>query len=410
MPLPSMKCKPDPIVKCLVSMFPRRAFVSALAGALAVLTGCERGAVVIPEKIVAAPSQENGGAANPSIVSIYTWDQYLNPTLLDEFKARTGIAVEVHTYESSDEMLEGLKSEPGKYDILVSEDAYIPKLAGKRLVKPLDRSRLPNWKNLEEKFTNPPYDPGNEFSVPYLWGTTLLAYRKDLLEPSSLSWKSLFDPALKDRISFLDDKMECFAGVLRTMGVNLLSEATPDQISMAADKMVSLVQEGGMRFGGDSGNEVKQHIVEGVSWISMMYSGDAALIAKDNPGLEIRYFIPEEGTTIWMDSFCISRDTTRPDNVDKFLDFMLEPKSAAASANFLRYASPNKSAAPFIAPELLADETINPRPEVLAKCQYFQLKDLESIRMVNTGWRRVMEAWSLQSGQASGKDLEPEEE
>ena len=231
-----------------------------------------------------------------------------------------------------------------------------------------------------------------------------------MLEPSSLSWKSLFDPALKDRISFLDDKMECFAGVLRTMGVNLLSEATPDQISMAADKMVSLVQEGGMRFGGDSGNEVKQHIVEGVSWISMMYSGDAALIAKDNPGLEIRYFIPEEGTTIWMDSFCISRDTTRPDNVDKFLDFMLEPKSAAASANFLRYASPNKSAAPFIAPELLADETINPRPEVLAKCQYFQLKDLESIRMVNTGWRRVMEAWSLQSGQASGKDLEPEEE
>ena len=172
-----MKCKPDPIFERLVSMFSRRAFVSALAGAVAVLTGCERGAVVTPEKIVAAPSQESGGAANPSIVSIYTWDQYLNPTLLDEFKARTGIAVEVHTYESSDEMLEGLKS-----------------------------------------------------------------------------------------------------------------------------------------------------------------------------------------------------------------------------------------AAPFIAPELLADETINPRPEVLAKCQYFQLKDLESIRMVNTGWRRVMEAWSLQSGQASGKDLEPEEE
>ena len=214
----------------------------------------------------------------------------------------------------------------------------------------------------------------------------------------------LFDPALKDRIAFLDDKMECFAGVLRTMGVNVLSEATPGQINEAADRMVSLVQEGGMRFGGNSGNEVKEYIVEGKCWISMMYSGDAALIARDNPELPISYFIPVEGATIWMDSFCISRDTTRADNVYQFLDFMLEAKSAAATANFLRYASPNRAATPFISADLLADETINPRPEILKKCQYFQLKNLESIRMVNTGWRRVKEASSVLSGQAASDD------
>lgn len=395
-----MKCKLNPVAPPT-----RRHFFCSLAlgSLIGLLSGCGDSSKPATQAKSDTPAAEAGdssadaGAGNENIVTIYTWDMYLNQELLTEFQKRTGIEVQPLIYESSDEMVDGLKSEPGRYDLFISEDGYIPILAGKRLMKEVDKKKLPHYKNLDPKFLDQPFDPGNQFTVPYLWGTTLLAYRKDLLQNPSHSWNIIFDPALKNRISFLDDRMEGYAGVLRTMGINLPDADVPS-ITKAADTMVDLVRNNGMRLGG--GNEVKQHLLDGISAVSMIYSGDAALIAKENPTVPIGYFIPDEGATVWTDSFCISRDTTRLENAYKFLDFMIEAKSAAASANFLSYASPNKAAVEFINPELLADETINPRQEVLDKCRYFQLRDVDSARMVNVGWRRVQEAWQEKSGQA----------
>jgi spermidine/putrescine transport system substrate-binding protein len=393
-----MKCNFKPTL--LKSSF--KVMICALA---ALVTGCEKGGTPLgqsPAQPKPAPAEEGGGNSRPAnIVTVYTWEEYLNPDLLAEFKERTGITVEPKFYESSDEMVEGLKSDPGQYDVFLSEDGYIPILEGKRLMLPLELKKLENWKNLDQAHVDQPFDPGNRFTVPYLWGTTLLAYRKDKIPDLKHSWSIMFDEKLTDRIAFLDDRMECYAGVLRSMGVNL-PEANPEQIAKAAESLLMLVKDRGMRLGGNSGNEVKQYLIEGTSWVSMIYSGDAARIAEENPTIPIGYFIPEEGATVWTDSFCVSRDTTRLENAYKFLDFMLEAKSAAASSNFLRYASPNKAAAPFIEKDLLEDETIYPRPELLAKCRYFKLRDVNSQRALNIGWQRVTEAWMARSGQVHG--------
>jgi spermidine/putrescine transport system substrate-binding protein len=359
------------------------------------LTGCDK-------KEPAASVQP----ATPvrQIVTVYTFDEYTAPELIGEFKARTGIEVEFKLYDETDEMVENLKSNPGEYDVFLSEDGYIPLLAAKRMMKPLDHNRLPNWKNLDPQRLDQPFDPKNEFSVPYLWGTTLLAYRKDMIKDPVQSWKLVFDPALKDKVSFMNERMECYAGVLRSMGLNL-PEADQEAIKTAADSMVNLVNNMGLRLGGES--EVKEYLVNGDSALSMMYSGDAVRLAAENPDVPIGYFIPEEGATVWTDSFCISRDTTRLDNAYKFLDFMLEAKSAAASANFSHYASPNLAAKPYIDAELLADKIINPPADVLAKCNYFKLKSVDSQREVNKGWRRVQEAWLARSGQVSNDTVAP---
>ncbi len=377
----------------------RRFFLPlALSGVLGFLTGCgeKTAATSVAPRLVETPQVSAPDAEN--VVTIYTWDQYLNPELLVEFEKRTGIRVEPKIYESSDEMVEELKSEPGRYDLFITEDGYIPILAGKRLIKPLDTGKLQNWKNLHPDHIDQPFDPKNEFTVPYLWGTTLLAYRKDLLPNPKHSWSIIFDPALKDKISFLDDRMEAYAAVLRTMNINL-PEADTAAIAGAADALTKLVAEGGLKLGGD--NEMKDHLINGDSKVAMIYSGDAARIAEENKGVPIGYFIPEEGATVWTDSFCISRDTTRLENAYKFLDFMLEAKSAASSTNFLHYASPNRAANEFIDPAVLADETIYPRPDVLAKCHYFKLKSVDSQKEVNIGWRRLQEAWLSRSGQVS---------
>ncbi len=353
------------------------------------LAGCEK-----KDESAALPPVPAG----EQIVSLYTFDEYTDPELIKEFTARTGITVEMKFYDETDEMVENLKSNPGEYDVFLTEDGYIQLLAAKRMMKPLDHSRLTHWKNLDPRRLDQPFDPKNEFSVPYLWGTTLMAYRKDLVKDPVQSWKLFFDPALKDKVSFMNERMECYAGVLRSMGTSL-PEADQQAIKAAADAMVGLVNEHGLRLGGE--RDVKDYLLAGECALTMMYSGDAVRLAAEHPEIPIGYFIPQEGATVWTDSFCISRDTTRLDNAYKFLDFMLEAKSAAASSNFAHYASPNLAAKPYINPGLLSDQTINPPDEVLAKCHFFSLKSLDSQREVNLGWRRVQEAWLLRSGQVS---------
>lgn len=381
----------------------RRRFALLMTGLAACVSGCgDRSG-----EQVTAPTPDALSAPAPvdeSKVVIYTWDEYLNPELLTEFQTRTGIKAEVVNFESSDEMVDILKSEPGKYDIFVCEDGYIEKVAGKRLAQDIDKKRLPNWKNLDDKFLDQPFDPKNQFTVPYLWGTTLIAYNKKHLPNPDQSWKIIFDPALKNHVSFLDDWPECYSAVLRTMDISL-PDADTSAINKAAGSLLGLVRDRGARLGSD--NEMKQHLIEGSSWVAMMYSGDAARIAKENPEIPIGYFIPREGATVWTDSFCISRDSTRLDNAYRFLDFMLEAKSAAKSSNFLSYASPNKAAAEFIDAELLADKTINPSPEVLAKCSFFKLRNIDSQRALNTGWRKVQEAWNERTMRASNEATPP---
>jgi spermidine/putrescine transport system substrate-binding protein len=380
-----MKSKYYPLIQSLS----RRRFAVLLTGLAASLSGCSDQS----EVSAVSPREEAGKPSAPSDQSkvvVYSWDEYIDPELKSEFEKRTGITLEVVTFESSDEMVDMLKSEPGRYDVFVAEDGYIEKIVGKRLAQPLDKNRMPNWKNLDPKFLDAPFDPKNQFTVPYLWGTTLIAYNKNHLPNPQQSWKIILQPELKNHVSFLDDWPECYSAVLRTMETNL-PEADTTAINQAADALLNMVGERGARLGSDI--DMKQHIIEGSAWVAMMYSGDAARIARENPELPIGYFIPREGATVWTDSFCLSSDSTRLDNAYKFLDFMLEAKTAAKTANCFRYASPNKAAVEFIDAALLADPTIYPSPEILAKCSYFKLRNIDSQRALNTGWRKVQETW-----------------
>ena len=364
----------------------------------AAFTSCEKSSS--PTVSNPAPVEKK----DDQIVTVYIWDKYLSPDLMAEFKERTGIEVVPKFYESTDQMVEGLKSEPGAYDIFLCEDGYIQILAGKRLIKELDHTKLKNFSNIDKPYRNPAFDPKNQFTIPYLWGTTLIAYRKDKIPNPRHSWSIMSDPEYSGKVSFLDARMECYDLMLRTMGV-VLEDADVSQVTHAAEKILGLVRDRGLRFGND--NEVKDHLLQGDSWMSMIYSGDAALIAAENPEIPIGYFIPEEGAIIWTDSFCISRDSRRVGNAYKFLDFMLEAKSAAQSANELHFASPNKAAEPLLSKELLDDPAVYPRKDILDKCQYFSIRSVDSLKEINIGWGRVQEAWLARSGQVSNEKEAP---
>ena len=143
-------------------------------------TGCEKSST--PVAVPAVPAEDQ-------IVTVYIWDQYLSPDLMAEFKERTGIEVVPKLYESTDEMVEGLKSEPGTYDVFLCEDGYIQILAGKRLTKELDHSKLKNFANIDGPYRKPTFAPKNQCTIPYLWGTSLIAYRKDKMKVVNIGWR-----------------------------------------------------------------------------------------------------------------------------------------------------------------------------------------------------------------------------
>lgn len=352
--------------------------VIAICGLLG-LIGCQK---VAPPAV----STEGGHESEPKVV-VLSCDEYFNPDVVTEFTRRTGIEVEVKTYESTEEMAEKLKSNPQNYDVLVAEQGAVVQMRLGRLLTAIDEKMLPHRNNLDPRYLNQPFDPGNKFSIPYMWGTTALAYRKDhFATPPDTSVRLLFDPSLVGKISLLNERNECYAMVLRKLGVSLDSIET-QQMLQATDTLLELTRNQHARFGSD--NEVKEHLISGKSSVAMIYSGDAAIIAQDHP--EIAYFIPEEGAVMWIDSFAIPRDATHVRHAHEFIDYMIEAETAAKGSNFLRYASPNKAAEPFIDLNLLADVTIYPPDEIRAKCFSMPIWSKDHLRIMNNGWRLAQE-------------------
>lgn len=338
-----------------------------------------------------------GDAAPPAreelrVVNVYSWDEYFyEEAVFTAFEEQTGIKVNYLKYDSSDEMLQKLKSNTREYDVVVMDDSPMKQAIALRLLRPLEHEKAPNVRrNNSPEYLDQTYDPKNQYSAPYMWGTTLLAFRKDMIPDPARSWKILFDPRYAGKISVLDERVECFSAALRSLGFDADSES-PNELARATDQLVSLAQENRVKIGSD--NDMKDHLRDARSWIAMMYSGDAALIAdeaKEAGTDNIGFFIPEEGASIWIDSFVLSRDAQNIEEAHAFINFMADAKVAAESSNFLWYATPNREATPFLNPELSGDETIYPSKEVQARCSLLAEGSSERIKAMNEGWEKFI--------------------
>lgn len=323
-------------------------------------------------------------------LTLYSWDEYFSEESFIGFEKLTGAKVIYETFSDAEEMIENLRSFPGKYDVVVIDGPYISMLKDARLLKELDHSRLPNFSNIDKLYRKRVFDPGNRFSVPYMWGTTLLAYRNDKIENPPKSWSLLFDPTYAGKVSVLQERNDCLPTTLLSLGLDPNSENEEDY-AKAERKMIDLVTKNRARFGTD--NEMKEHLLSGDSWVALMYSGDAALIAdpETNEAENISFFIPEEGAVLWVDNFAVAKDSQAPELAEKFLNYMMEPEVAAELSNFLWYATANEKAAPFLDAELRYDETIYPDKEVQDRCTVISQGPKQE-RFMNLSWRNVEKA------------------
>lgn len=298
-------------------------------------------------------------------LNLYIWSAYLAPDTLPRFEQRYGVRVVYDYYESNEALLAKLKAGGSRYDVIVPSDYMVEILIREGLLEPLDRQKLTNLANIDPRFLGLHYDPENRYSVPYMWGTTAIGYRKDKVGTAIESWGALWDARYANRIAMLDDMRENFAAALAYLGYSI-NTTDPRQLAEARDLLIKqkpLVKA-------YVGSGLPEILLSGDVWLAQAFSGQVARAALENPNLG--YVVPREGATIAVDNLCIARGAPHKELAHKFIDYILEPETAAAICRATRYSTPNRAAYALLEPELLADKIIFPPPEDLARCEFIR--------------------------------------
>lgn len=324
-------------------------------------------------------------AANELRVLI--WSEYMPEDFMDNFTKDTGIKSRVELYESTEELVAKLQAGGVKqYDVVVPSDYIINTMIKLNLLQKLDHSKLPNLANLEDSFKNTAYDPGNEYTAPYQWGTVGMLYNKEKLGADYVASTALFfDPASrKGPVVMIDSIREMLGIALKYMGksVNTIDKS---DLKALADMMIET--KSSKYFAGfDVGTGGRSKVVAGTAIAALVYNGDAMRAVTEAPDKFV-FANPKEGGVIWADNMAIPAGAPHVDYAHTFINWVLDANNGAALSNWTQYATPNKAAKEFITPEDLSNPAIYPSQETM--------KTLEFITDLGKDNRYYDELWTM---------------
>ena len=304
---------------------------------------------------------------------IYNWPYYISENTIPGFEKEFGVKITYDNYSSNEEMLAKLHAGASGYDLVFPSDYTVVIMREQGLLEELDMSKIPNFKNIDERFKNLDFDPGNKYSVPYFWGTTGIGYNSEKVKDKVDSWKILWDEKYKGRISMLDDMRGLMNPALKLLGYSI-NTTDPRQI----DKAKQLLIKQKPLVKAYTSDTYVDFLASGDIWLAQGYSGDVFQAMKENKSL--RYVIPKEGTDMWVDNMCIPKGAKNKDMAEKFINYVLRPEVSADISNATWYANPNSASRRYIKPEIINNPAIYPPDEILKKCEF--QKDLKDINKV----------------------------
>jgi spermidine/putrescine transport system substrate-binding protein/spermidine/putrescine transport system permease protein len=299
-------------------------------------------------------------------LNVYCWSTYISPRIVRGFENEFHCHVNYDLYDSNEALLAKLQAGNVNYDLVIPSDYMVQILIQQQLLAPLAKSRLPNvWANVDPRFLNLPFDPHNDYSVPYAWGTTGLAYRSDLVHENVDSWDVLFDPRFAGHILLLDDMREVFGMALKKLGYSLNS-TNPEEIRQARDL---LMRQKPLVKGYNSSN-FEEDLAAGDAWLAQAYNGNLTFAMRDEP--KIRYVIPKEGCTISVDCACIPRHAPHKELAMEFMNYFHRPEVAAEFVNDCGFNTPNPASAQFVERWMREEPAIFPPPASLTRCEFMR--------------------------------------
>ena len=337
------------------------------------------------------------GAGN---LNLYNWADYIGETTIADFQSETGISVIYDLYSSAEEMQARMLAGSTGYDLVIQDGLALQELIAAGIYQKLERTRLKNWGNLDPALlkVNEGFDPGNQYGLPYAWGTVGLTFNMALIherlpDADLSSLDVIFNPENAAKlsgcgISLLDSPTDLGFMVLSWLGVD------PDKAGPADyDRMIEAfrpIRKYVAAF--DNANYVNG-LSRGRLCVANSWSGDY-LVAKARAKAigvvpDLKYFVPKTGVPAWFDLWCMPSDARNLDSAYAFLDYMLRPDVAARCTNFTGYANANKAATPLLDPTISSDPAIYPDAETLGRMYTPKAITPEQERALNKAWARI---------------------
>lgn len=338
--------------------------------------------------------------AGDKVVNIYNWADYIDPAVLRQFMRETGIRVVYDTFDSNEALEAKLLAGDTGYDVVVPSGTFLQREIEAGLYQKLDKSQLPNWKNLWPAIMAhlAVYDPGNRYAVNYMWSTIGIAYnvakvKKRLGRRAIDSWKTVFNSAILRRFSdcgvdMLNNPQDLFSVALRYMGRKPNSQRFPD-IRKAA-RLIMHLRPYVKSF---ASSESINALADGDICLAVTGEGDA-LQARDRAreagnGARIDYVIPREGTLISLDNLAIPKDAPHVGQAYRLINFLLRPDIAARNSRMTRFANGVVASIPYLDKNILADKAIYPSEDVLKRLFTVTSYNAALQRYVGREWARI---------------------
>lgn len=316
---------------------------------------------------------------------VYNWSEYIDPEIYEEFESEFGVKVIEDTFSSNEDLLAKLQAGATGYDLIVPSDYMIAIMIELDLLAELNYDNIPNFSNVSETFKDPPYDPGNKYSVPYQWGTTGIGYNADEFDEAPGSWGYLFDAEMAGpyagQMSMLNDSRETIGAALKYLGYSVNST---DEGQLEEAKQLLIQQKEWVSTYDSDGFE--DLLAAGETIIGHGWSGDFFAAAEEAE--QVWYIIPEEGGVIWTDNLAIPKSAPSQYTAEVFIDYLLRPEVGAKITNYTWYGSPNEASNEFIDAEILEEPAIYPPPEVMDKLEF--LRDVgEATALYDRIWTEI---------------------
>ena len=299
-------------------------------------------------------------------LNVFTWSGYVSDEIRTGFEEEFGVNVVVDTYATNEDLLAKLSVGASGYDIIMPSDYMVSIMAKSKLLAELNRDNIPNFKNISQHYLNKYFDPENQYSVPYTFGTAGIAYDSSVVSAEPDSWTILWDEKYKNQFSMLDDPRETPGLALKMLGYSL-NTTDPDQLNHAKDKLIEqkpLVKQ--------YKNEAEELLIAGDVVMAHCWSGDALRAAEERPS--VRYIIPKEGSSQFIDTVCIPKGAPHKDLAEKFINYLLRPEINAKISAFTKYGTCVPAAKEHLPEEILKHEHIYPTADVLQSLEW--IKDL----------------------------------
>ncbi|MGL5652035.1 MAG: ABC transporter substrate-binding protein [Paraclostridium sp.] len=316
-------------------------------------------------------------------ISFLNYGENIDKETVKEFEKKYGIKVNVETFDDMETMYQKISKGGVKYDVILVSDALMPRMIKKGLIQELNKDNIPNISQMDKDYLNLQIDPGNKYSVPYMFGTVGIIYNKDVVKEKVDSWDILWDEKYKDKVFMFDTYRDTMGAALKKLGYSLNSK-NPKEIEEAKELLIKQRETVNPIYGVDNGTTM---IPSGESDINMIWSGEGLNLQDENPNLV--YVVPKEGANFWIDSLCIPKNAENVEGAEKFINFVSDKESALRIADEIGYTTPNKEA------RLAQSDNVKNNPnaympkEIMDRCEIYEDFPMDVKKIYDNAWVNI---------------------